>query len=72
MTPVPFNIKCDRYEECMARHRDLVVRMDALDDRVRSQGESIASLRAQVAAWAAIGALGGGVLVAIVTKVIVN
>lgn len=69
------NPKCDRYEDCEKRREELDrridkahERMDVLDDRVRAQGESIAALRAQVAMWAAVGALAGGGLVSIVVN----
>lgn len=65
-------MKCDRYDECLARHNDLVRRVDGIDDRLRQHGETIAALRAQVTMWAALGALAGGGIVTVVANLLMK
>lgn len=64
-------------EACEARHAALVDRIDrvearvnGIDTQVRTQGESIAALRAQVAMWAAFGALLGGGIVSLAANLL--
>lgn len=64
-TPTPFTLKCDRWEECKERHDDLVARVERVEARQQTHGESIAALKVQVAVAAAVGSLVGGGLVAI-------
>jgi hypothetical protein len=64
-------------EACEVRHAALVeqvgrleARVGDIDSRVRTQGESISALRAQVAMWAALGALAGGGIVSVAVNVL--
>jgi type II secretory pathway component PulM len=62
MTPVPH---CDLHLDCDRRFTELGEWMARIDERQRVQGESIAAVRAQVAAYAAVGSLIGGGLVSL-------
>lgn len=66
----PLVVKCDRFNECKDRHDTLARRVEGIDERLRAQGESIAALRAQVAMWAAFGALAGGGLVSVAVNLV--
>ena|GEM_PF-4162831 len=68
----PFTVKCDRWDECEKRHDVLASRVNTIEERVRVHGESIAALRAQVAMWAALGAIAGGGLASILVKLVAN
>lgn len=63
-TPPPF---CSITPECDRRFEEMAAHIRVLDERTRIHGESIAALRAQVAAYAAMGSLVGGGLVSLVT-----
>jgi hypothetical protein len=71
MSDCEFHGSCQRQFAAIEKRVDEVAAdVSAIDKRVQSQGESIAALRAQVAMWAALGALAGGAVVSVAVNLI--